>query len=576
MEMSCVHQAGQLQRHESPGEATWEEKLLQPTAPSEATLLDAPVEEIVTALMRMRDPRGWSFHGQDIDRHGRILQFVGHLLGAREQRLSLFMYECVMDAMADPQGSVDGVRKLLEDLESQGMKPTATMCQSALVSLANHPDYGLRRDILDMMKEYWFTVDQDAKQYITVGLLRDEQYELAYARLTDMIEQGALVAAWVYDVFILAFGRLGFLDEMMHLLRRRRELDESDRVVTSLLYYALDVCSQAFHREGTRFAWNAAVRNSMVQPPDGVVENVLATAARHGQAALATEALDLLSQRARVLPYHYEAVVEAFAASGDMAGALRVLCIMKKNGTSIGREHTSSIRTAIGRMPKIVDQAEAAVRRLAEAGAVPLAAASAVVEAAAATLGSERAMGLYGDLAMVCGEAAEATTMQTLIMHSKEGETTRALTRDYTAKVAEEADPARSPGAYSKLITACAKAGELDLALRFAARAVALVGPGDESRRQLGWVKPLLDCAATRGDGRIWDVLDELERRGDEKTRTMLRMQLLQKRLARQAAGRQRPGAGPEARRLESTASRAAFSAPRRPRGSESKGLRRA
>ncbi|KAM4064679.1 pentatricopeptide repeat protein [Hirsutella rhossiliensis] len=538
MEASRVDQ-GQPPCRRTPREATWEERLLQPTAPSEATLLDAPVEEIVTALMRMRDPRGWSFYGQDIDRHGRIFQFVGHLLGPREQRLSLFMYECIMDAMADPRGSVEGVRKLLEDLESQGMKPTATMCQGALAALANHPDYGLRQDLLDMMRDYWFTVDQDAKQHVVVGLLRDEQYELAYARLTDMIEQGALVAPWVYDVFILAFGKLGFLDEMMLLLRRRRDLAESDHVVTSLLYYALDVCSQAFHREGTIFAWNAAVRSSMVQPPDGIVENVLATASRHGYAVLATEALDLLSRRARVLPYHYEAVVEAFAGSGDVAGALRVLCIMKKNGTSIGREHTSSIRTAIRRIPRIIDQAETALRKLAEVEAVPLAAASAVVEATAEAQGSERVLALYGDVAMLCGEAVEATTMQTLIMHSKTGETRRALARDYTAKMAEQADPVRSPGAYEKLITACAKEGELDLALRFAAQAVALVGPGTTSRRQLGWMKPLLDCAAARGDGRIWGVLDEVERRGDEGARKMVRMLLLQKRLAKRAAGRQ-------------------------------------
>ncbi|EQK99577.1 pentatricopeptide repeat protein [Ophiocordyceps sinensis CO18] len=537
MEASRVDQGQPCQ--EPPREATWEELLLQPTPPSESTLLGAPVEEIVTALMRMRDPGGWSFHGQDIDRHGRIFQLVGHLLGPRDQRLSLFIYECIMDAMADPQGSAEGVRKLLDDLESQGMKPTATMCQSALASLANHPDYGLRQEILDIMRDFWFSVDQDARQHVAVGLLRDEQYELAYARLTDMIEQGALVAPWVYDVFILVFGKLGFLDEMLLLLRQRKDLGESNHVATSLLFYALDVCSQAFHREGTMYAWNTAVRSSVVQPSDGIIENVLATAARHGYAALATEALDVLSQRARVLPFHYEAVVEAFAGSGDVAGGLRVLGVMKRNGTSIGREHTTSIRTAIKRIPRIIDQAEAALRKLGATEVVPLAAVSAVVEAAAEAQGSERAMGLYGDVARLCGEEAEATTMQTLIVHSRTDETRRALARDYTANVAKQADPAREPGVYGILIAACAKTGELDLALRFAAHMVALAGPGGLGRRQMGWVKPLLDCAAANDDGRIWDVMDEVERRGDEGTRTMLRMLLLQKRLARRATRHQ-------------------------------------
>ncbi|PNY29859.1 Uncharacterized protein TCAP_00228 [Tolypocladium capitatum] len=477
----------------------------------------------------MRDPRGWSFHGQDIDRHGRIIQLAGHLLAARGQPPNPFTYECLMDAMVDPQGSANGVRKLLDDMNSQNMTPTATMCQSALAALVNHPDYTLRQEILSVMQEFWFTIDTPAKQSVVLGLLRDEQYELAYARLTEMVEQEVRIEPWVYDIFITVFGKLGFLDEMLLLLHRRRNVDASDDGMTSLLYYALDVCSQAFHHSGTVLAWNAVVRNSLLQPSDGIVENVLATAARYGDAALATEALERISQRTRVLAYHYEAVAEAFARSGDVAGAFHILSIMKQNGIMIVRGNTRAMHEALKRSPKLIKEAETALRSLELGGQLPLAVVSVVIEAIAELHGSERAMDLYRDVPSLCGEQASASIVQTLIIHSHDHETRRSLTKDYTANIARDDDPARHPHVYNSLISACAEAGEMDLAFRFATQAMAL----GSTKRELAWVKPLVQCAVACEDGRIWEVVDKLN---DDDTTTMVQRTLQQTRLARRAA----------------------------------------
>lgn len=434
-----------------------------------------------------------------------------------------------MDAMADPQGSAQGVRKLLDDMASQNMKPTATMCQSALAALANHPDYALRQEILAVMQEFWFTTDTPAKQSVVLGLLRDEQYELAYAKLTEMIEQDVRIEPWVYDIFILVFGKLGFLDEMLLLLYRRKNVNGSDDGMTSLLYYALDVCSQAFHHAGTVFAWNAVVRSSLLQPSDGIVENVLATAARYGDAALATEALERIAQRTRVLAYHYEAVAEAFARSGDMAGAFRILGIMKQNGIRIVRGNTRAIHEALKSSPRLIKEAEAALRGLEPDGQLPLAVVSVVIEAIAETHGGEQAMALYRDVPGLCGEQAGASTVQTLIIHSRDSETRRSLARDYTARTAQGDDPARNPHVYNPLISACASAGEMDLAFRFAAQALAL----GSTRRELAWVKPLVECAVACEDGRIWEVVDKLD---DDDTATMVQRMLQQTRLAKRAA----------------------------------------
>ncbi|PHH89891.1 hypothetical protein CDD83_5031 [Cordyceps sp. RAO-2017] len=416
------------------------------------------------------------------------------------------------------------------------MEPTAALCYGALAALAIHPDYHLRQEVVALMGEFWFPVHTAAKQNVMIGLLRDGQYELAYARLTEMIEQDDAVDPWVHDIFILVFGRLGFLDEMLLLLLRRRGVEGSDvdETMISLLSFALDVCSQAFHRQGTEFAWTAAVRNSLVQPPDGVVDNVLATAARHGDAVLATEALDMLSKRAWVVvrPFHYEAVAEAFAASGDVAGVLRILCIMQKNGTRLARLHTRAVKAALERSPELIGEAEATLRKLAAEEALPMGLVAVVVEAIAERQGSEAAIDLYRDVTGLCGRPAGAATMQDLMVHSKTGETVRALARDYVSRVSEGGDPPRGPWVYTELIAACANAGELDLAFRFAKQAMGAC----KTEQQLGWVKPLVEQAAAREDGRIWDVVDEIGGMQDRNIRSMMAQVLRRTTLARKAS----------------------------------------
>ncbi|KAF4587515.1 pentatricopeptide repeat protein [Ophiocordyceps camponoti-floridani] len=519
---------------------SWEERLFGPTPPTETALKQSSIEELSTALMAMRPPQEWKpAFGQNFDRHSRIIQIVRHMVGVRNQAPNLFIYECMMDAMADPLGSADGVQKLLEDMQSQGIKPSLAICYSALAALAVHPDYKLRQDVLTLMRDLWFPVDTAAQQNVVVGLLRDEQYELAYARLMRMIEQDARIEAWVLDLFIMVFGKLGYLDEMLVLMHHRRTIEgASEEVMTTLFYYLLDVCSEAFHLDGTVFAWEATVKNSKVQPPDGIVENVLATAARHGKPQLATEALDMLSKRAwNLLPHHYEAVVEAFAASGDMAGALRILCIMRrKRDILIKRDHTRSLKQAMEQSPTLVARAEAAARALAAEQKLPTALVGAIVEARAEISDSEAAMPLYNDMSSLCDTAADPLTMQTLMEHTTSNDTLRTIACQYAASVPPGSDPRRHPRDYIKLIPACAAAGEMDLAFRFAIHAV---GSG-RSREPLTWFKPLMDYAAAREDSRIWLIVEELRKRSDGEALVTVRLAMEQMKMAKKVSDRRR------------------------------------
>lgn len=517
---------------------SWRARLLSSAAPSEETLRASTTEEILAALASLREVKKWTpaSSNQEVDQHLRIVQLVQHLMRVENQPITPFIYECLMDAMAHPRGSVDGVRRILDDMvEQQGMKPTAELCNAALRALMNHPDYVLRMEIRNIMQEYWFPTDTPVKQTIAVGLLRDDQHELAYAKLTEMIEQGAKVDPWVYDIFILVFGKLGFLDEMLQLLYRRKNLAGStDPMVINLTYYALDVCSQAYHHAGTLFGWLSVVQNHLVQPSDGIIENVLGTAARNADAQLATEALDMVSQRTRAQPYHYEAVVEAFAGSGDLAAAIRTLSIMSENGIRIGRGYTRTLHKAVRSRPELLDNAEAVVREAARARPVPRAAAAAVVESIAEAHGSAKALSLYRDLPTLCDvEPPNARMLQNLIIHSADEATAKYFAKEYADQVSEDDDPTQSTATFSTLITRCAEVGEMDLAFRFVKQAMA---GGITKSRSLRWISVLVEQSVTREDGRVWPVVDSLLNTGDEDTAKSVRRILQQKRISKLAS----------------------------------------
>ncbi|KAH8131223.1 hypothetical protein LI328DRAFT_16667 [Trichoderma asperelloides] len=515
---------------------SWKERLLASTAPSEEMLKASTVEEIFAALNSLRETRDrTSANVPEIDQHLRIVQLVQHLLQVENQPITPFIYECLMDAMAHRRGSVDGVRRLLVDMVEQGIKPTAELCNGALRALMNHPDYMLRQDILNIMQEYWFTIDTPVKQTVIVGMLRDEQYELAYARLTELIEQGARIDPWVYDIFILVFGKLRFLDEMLQLLYRRKNIGGStDPTVITLTYYALDMCSQAYHHAGTLFGWLSVVQNHLVQPSDGIIENILGTAARNADAQLATEALDLISQRTRAQSHHYEAVVEAFIGSGDLAAAIRTLCIMRDSGIRISRANTRTIYKTLMSRPELLEGAEEVVREAARARPVHRAIVAVVIDSIAQIHGSEKALPLYRDLPTLCGaESLNATMAQDLIIYSAEEATAEVLTKEYKDHVAENQDPIRSVSTYNLLITKCAEAGEMDLAFRFTKQAMVA---GITKSRSSRWISALVEQAITREDSRIWPIVDSLLSSGEEDTRKMVRRILQQKRISKLAS----------------------------------------
>ncbi|RSL73281.1 hypothetical protein CEP54_000381 [Fusarium duplospermum] len=492
-------------------------------------LEDITTEAIVEALRVLRTPNGRGKVGKVPNRHKRIIHLLKFLVSHRGHPLDAFVYECMMDAMVDPQGSARGVDRLLDDMALQNVPPTPTLCYSALQALTIHPDYVVRQRVIEMMQSYWFEFTRSAKQNIIVGMLRDGQHELALSKFEEFFKEEGRVELWVYDVFIVEFGRAGLLDGLLEMLKQRRAAKGTDDAFRSLLYHALDVFSQAYHYEGTVWAWTRAVRTPMHNPPIVTLDNVLGTAARHGDMILAHEVINIL-RNLEIKPSkeHYEALIEASVNAGNLGGAFQYLSTMEQIGLRLDRGSTRSIYQALKEDPERIDKAVGALEE--NRGNLSVQAISVTIEAMAQERGTEAAMPLYRDVAFLSGKNPDHFLLRDLVMNSAETKTTYALAKDYSSMFRNEGMPRETIKAYGLMISACLEFNDLNIAFRLANRIVT----ADRSRkgeedpklwRMAEWIRPLVKAGLEVKDNRVWPIVDALDQ-GDDEPAKMVRLLL--------------------------------------------------
>lgn len=110
--------------------------------------------------------------------------------------------------------------------------------------LAIHPDYLLRTQILEEMKERWYTLSSIGRHNLVVGLLRDRQYEMAIDNFERMQQDQIPIMPWLYDILLFRLCALDELDEALRLLKSRYQ---QPRVGMHMYYHMLDSFASSFH-----------------------------------------------------------------------------------------------------------------------------------------------------------------------------------------------------------------------------------------------------------------------------------------------------------------------------------------
>ena len=363
------------------------------------------------------------------------------------------------------------------------------------------------------MKQHWIDLTTEGAESVVVGLLRDGQYELALDKLEEMTSEGERVPAWVLDVFTYTFAALGFHDEALKIVHHR-VLREADHISPYVWYVLLDSCGRAHHHAGVQYVWARMVQPRLLNPSDAVCLDVLNTAARAGDAALASQALDHMAARgARLGLHHFEPLVDAYAAAGDVPNALQALCIMHAAGIPAAAGSTRALFRALRHDPVAAAPALETLRELrARYTVVPVAAVNVVLEALLATGAVAAALDAYRDVRQLCGTGPDAATFAVLLRRVEAPRDVVFLGHEMIAfGIAPSAEM------LDTLVCAHAAGGSLELGLKFLSDLVAMgaaAGSGCEP-----WIREKTAAALVRRcfleeDQRLWQIADVSKAKG--------------------------------------------------------------
>ncbi|KAI2784540.1 hypothetical protein F4815DRAFT_453431 [Daldinia loculata] len=350
-----------------------------------------------------------------------IVKLVEYLVRERKEKPNVMLYESLIRANIDKNhGSAEIAGRLLQEMERLRIPTTPQIYQALLEVTAVHPDYALRNTVLFEMKNRWYSPTADDLVNITVGLLRDNQYELALEKLEELHKDPLNIPLWLYDVFLYTFGDLGFHGETLSILKHRMKIATIVREPLSLnlWQFLLDVFSRDAFYEGIKYIWDRSVSPRYINPPDGVILNIINAASNHGDASLAISAIQMLSNRGKKLElHHYEALIDIHAQQKELLKAFTTLCIMSKADLRPCLSSTRSIYRVLRDSSSETNNALTILNDLRLHHHVPAAAFNVVLEATEIHHGFKAALDLYRSVRQICADGPDLETYHILLSH---------------------------------------------------------------------------------------------------------------------------------------------------------------
>ncbi|KAI6715720.1 hypothetical protein PZA11_001959 [Diplocarpon coronariae] len=467
-------------------------------------LRDVPTSKIHDQLRRARG-EAKSYH--------KVVELVEYLIGERGEKPALFHYDSLIRANASAKyGSVPSVRALLKEMDALGIVKDSGLYHGVL---ANHPDYLLRAEIMQEMKERWFGLSPEGWHSFVVGLIRDRQYEVAMDKLEEMHSDGIPVQPWLYDIFMFQLVHHNELDEAFYLLRYRFDNNRNE-IIPTVWYHLLDAFSSSFHYEGTKYIWTRRVETESFVVSDGICIAALNTAARYSDPELATSAIRILSSRRSALTtFHYEPLLAAYAGAKEFKTAFRVLVIMTKAGLQTDSSTTRPLFMVLSKSAALSSQAWAELEELVQDNhVIPISAVNVVIEATISSGQLAQAVEMYKSVHEIFKISPNTETFNILLQGAARQER-----KDLSMFLAGEMQAlATKPDhlTYDRLILACLRQDDYEDAFRYLAEMVEIGADHPDGGWWMrgGTAKAMVQKCVKQSDERAWELLAEMDRRG--------------------------------------------------------------
>ncbi|KAJ5780184.1 hypothetical protein N7457_005344 [Penicillium paradoxum] len=280
-------------------------------------------------------------HNKPNMRH--ITQILRLLIRDRHVQPNARHYKALILANTDNErGSPEIVRRLLDEMENNGITADSGTLHGALQVLAVHPDYLLRQEILNKLRGRWLTLSPAGWHFVAAGLLRENQLELALEHVALMERKDIIVENWLHSIIIYTLCDHRELDEVYNLMRAR--VDQGHDMTHRLWMHVLAEAGKHDHYDMTRYVWRRMVELGYMHPAIEICDDVLKIASNAGDTELASSVFRYLDERGTALNgRQYARLVETHVAAGDLPAAFETLCTMHEAQISLTDSSTECI-----------------------------------------------------------------------------------------------------------------------------------------------------------------------------------------------------------------------------------------
>ncbi|CAG7947269.1 unnamed protein product [Penicillium nalgiovense] len=294
-----------------------------------------------------------------------ITQILRLLIRDRHVQPNARHYKALILANTDNErGSPRLVRGLLEEMENNGITADSGtlhgalqvghlvepsyICKAKLTMqflvqvLAVHPDYLLRQEILNKLRDRWLTLSPAGWHFVAAGLLRENQIELALEHVALMERKDIFVENWLHSIIVYTLCDHGELDEVYNVMRAR--VDQGHDMTHRLWMHVLTEAGKQGHYPMARYVWRRMVELGYMHPLVEVCDDVLKMAANAGDTEMASSVFRYLRESGIPLERtQYERLVETHVAAGDLPAAFEVLCTMHEAQIPLADSSTERI-----------------------------------------------------------------------------------------------------------------------------------------------------------------------------------------------------------------------------------------
>ncbi|ORY18643.1 hypothetical protein BCR34DRAFT_473166 [Clohesyomyces aquaticus] len=487
-------------------------------------------------------------------RYSDVFNIIKILVKDRREPPNLALYSALLRSFVGPEDGTGGkIRRVLDEMSEEGIELDTAACHYVIEALAVHPDYLLRNEILEYMQERWLSLNDKGHNLVVAGLLRDRLFEQALEKIDAMVQQHIAVAPWLYDTALYFLIDYGEVEEAYQLLLMRQNLSNG-KPSAALWTHFLGCAARLHHAEAISYIWTTQVTPGYIKPPTTTCLNILNSCARTGNIALATDVFRVLAARGTTFTtHHYEPLLETYLRGNDLEAALSIVVIMAEAGIRVTAETLTALYlylksdshsdanpspdtdsspaknlTQTGEndaRPALPLLAFTHLQSLSTSGKkIPIAAVNTCIAALISTTTTSTSSSLPTALSLY-------TTLPTLSL-TPDIHTFNALFRGchrsvpprYTLAMhlaSEMVALGIAPSAltYDRLVLVCCAAGEWEDAWRYYEE---MRGGGFVPRR--GMLERLIEGGVSRRDGRVRDVVRDMENLGFVARRGMREM----------------------------------------------------